>query len=63
MALERAPSAIGRDVLVDTGRLVGSRAGWPLLQAADRVLVAVRPSVRSVHAAQDVVQRLAHELG
>ena len=31
--------------------------------AADQVLVAVRPSVRSVHAAQDITQRLWHELG
>jgi hypothetical protein len=48
---------------VDTGRLVGERANWPVLRAADHVLVAVRPSVRSVHAAQDVTQRLRYELG
>jgi hypothetical protein len=40
----------GRDVLVDAGRMVTDRGCWPVLQAADRVLLAVRPSVRSVHA-------------
>ena len=39
------------------------RGCWPVLRAADRVLLAVRPSVRSVHAAQDAKQRLRHELG
>src|SRR3954447_20025481 len=55
--------AVGRDVLVDAGRLVTDRGCWPVLRAADRVLHTVRPSVRSVHAAQDAAQRLRSELG
>lgn len=62
-ALERSEAALGRDALVDTGRLVGQRATWPVLRAADRVLVTVRPTVRSVHAAQDIAGRLRDELG
>lgn len=63
LALERSAAVIGRDALVDTGRLVGDRGNWPLLHAADQVLVAVRPSVRSVHAAQDAISRMRSELG
>jgi hypothetical protein len=63
LAFERAESAISRDVVVDTGRVVGDRGNWPLIHAADHVLVAVRPSLRSVHAAQEVVHRLRVELG
>jgi hypothetical protein len=63
MALERTSSAIGRDALVDSGRIVGDGSNWPVLRAADRVLVAVRPSVRSVLAAHGVVRRLRSELG
>lgn len=62
-ALACCTLTIGRDALVDLGRVVGHRASWPLLRAADRVLVAVRPSVRSVHAAQEVITRLRYELG
>ena len=62
-ALERSRAALGRDALVDAGRLVGDRGNWPVLQAADRVLLAVRPSVRSVHAAQDAALRMRYELG
>jgi hypothetical protein len=62
-ALTRVDDIHDHDVLVDTGRIVGERGNWPLLRAADRVLVAARPSVRSVHAAQDVLQRLRLELG
>lgn len=56
-------AAAGRDALVDTGRLVGRPANGPVLRAADRVLLTVRPSVRSVHAAVDLTGRLAAELG
>lgn len=63
LALERSSASMGRDALVDAGRLVADRSCWPVLRAADRVLVAVRPSVRSVHAAQDATQRLREELG
>lgn len=62
-ALATAESSLGRDVLVDTGRLVGDRGCWPVLRSADHVLLAVRPSVRSVHAAQDALRRLRAELG
>jgi MinD-like ATPase involved in chromosome partitioning or flagellar assembly len=63
LALERSTTAIGRDVVVDAGRLISDRGCWPVLRAADQVLLAVRPSVRSVHAAQDAVQRVRQELG
>jgi hypothetical protein len=63
LALERSYAAIGRDAVVDAGRLVGERGNWPVLRAADHVLLAVRPSVRSVHAAQDATLKLRYELG
>jgi hypothetical protein len=62
-ALGRSAASVGRDALVDAGRLVTDRGCWPVLRAADQVLLTVRPSVRSVHAAQDAVQRLRQELG
>ncbi|MDP9149345.1 MAG: hypothetical protein M3O36_05300 [Myxococcota bacterium] len=62
-SLETTGSVLGRDVLIDSGRLVADRGNWPVIRAADHVLVAVRPSVRSVHAAQDATTRLRHELG
>jgi hypothetical protein len=63
LALERSWASIGRDAIVDAGRLVGERGNWPVLRTADRVLLAVRPSVRSVHAAQDATTKLRYELG
>ena len=63
LALAASTTAIGRDAMVDAGRLVTDRGCWPVLRAADQVLLAVRPSVRSVHAAQDAVQRVRRELG
>lgn len=63
LALERCYPSIGRDAVVDAGRLVGERGNWPVLRAADHVLLAVRPSVRSVHAAQDATTKLRYELG
>jgi len=63
LALERSAASVGRDALVDAGRLVGERACWPVLRAADQVLLTVRPSVRSVHAAQGAAMRLRTELG
>jgi hypothetical protein len=62
-ALGATEASLGRDVLVDSGRLVGDRGCWPVLRRADQVLLAVRPSVRSVHAAQDAVRRIRGELG
>ena len=43
LALARSSAAVGRDALVDAGRLVGDRGNWPVLRAADQVLLAVRP--------------------
>jgi hypothetical protein len=63
LALEESATTVGRDVLVDAGRLVTDRGCWPVLRAADHVLLVVRPSVRSVHAAHNAVQRLRQELG
>ena len=63
LALKRLNTSIEQDTLVDAGRLVTDRGCWPVLRAADRVLLTVRPSVRSVHAAQDATQRLRQELG
>ncbi len=63
LALEGSTTTMGRNVLVDAGRLITNRGCWPVLRAADQVLLAVRPSVRSVHAAQDAVQRVRQELG
>jgi len=63
LALRESTIALGRDVLVDAGRLDTDRGCWPVLRAADQVLLAVRPSVRSVHAAQDALQGLRRELG
>jgi hypothetical protein len=63
LALSNTTIATGRDVLVDAGRLVTDRGCWPVLRAADQVLLTVRPSVRSVHAAQDALQRVRRELG
>lgn len=62
-ALERSWPCTGRDAVVDAGRLVGERGNWPVLRVADRVLLVVRPSVRSVHAAQDAATKLRYELG
>ena len=63
LALERSYASIGRDAVVDAGRLVGDRGNWPVMRTADRVLLTVRPSVRSVHAAQDATTKLRYELG
>jgi hypothetical protein len=63
LALERSSSSLGRDALIDSGRIVTDHGNWPLMRVADHVLVAVAPTVRSVHAAQDVVTRLRYELG
>ena len=62
-SLARSAAALGRDALVDTGRLAADRSCWPVLRAADRVLLAVRPSIRSVHAAQEAARRLREQLG
>lgn len=63
LALERCSAAISRDALVDAGRLVGEQEYAPIFRAADHILLTVRSSVRSVHAAQSAAQRLRHDLG
>jgi hypothetical protein len=63
VALKSSDASLERDALVDAGRLTADRGCWPVLRAADRVLLAVRRSVRSVHAAQDAATRLRSELG
>lgn len=50
------------DVLVDCGR-IGVDTAWPLLTAAELVLVATRPTLRSVHHARHAVAVLRAELG
>ena len=62
LALERAPSLIGRDVLIDTGRL-GPQSCWPVLRAADQILLTVRPTVRSIRAAMQAALVLREQLG
>jgi MinD-like ATPase involved in chromosome partitioning or flagellar assembly len=60
--LEREPTAAGRDVIVDTGRL-SSGACWPVLAVADQVLLAVRPTARCVQGARAAVDQLREHLG
>lgn len=62
-ALKRSSASGERDALVDAGRLVADRCCSPVLRAADQVMLVVRRSVRSVHAAQAATQRLRAELG
>ena len=59
-ALDAAGPRRGRDVLVDAGRLSDSSA-WPVLQAADRVLLVCRPTARSIHAARNALTRLREQ--
>ncbi|WP_020670175.1 hypothetical protein [Amycolatopsis nigrescens] len=60
VALAAFKTATGRpaDALVDLGRY-GAATPWPLLLAADVVLVAVRPTQRHVLAARPVLAELA----
>jgi MinD-like ATPase involved in chromosome partitioning or flagellar assembly len=61
-ALEREGSVAARDVLVDTGRLTESSC-WPVIRAADRVLLTTRRTVRSIHAARNAAAVLQSRLG
>jgi MinD-like ATPase involved in chromosome partitioning or flagellar assembly len=60
--LEPAQAAAGRDVVVDCGR-VGDRSCWPVIRAADRVLLVCRRSGRSIHAARNASSLLQARLG
>jgi MinD-like ATPase involved in chromosome partitioning or flagellar assembly len=61
-ALEREAFAAGRDVLVDTGRL-SDVSCWPVIRAADRVVLVCRRSGRSIHAARNAAGLLTTSLG
>lgn len=63
LAFERSRAVLDRDVVVDAGRLLADRGAGVLFHTADRVLVAVRPSVRSVNAAAQAVGVLKSTLG
>ncbi|MEY8042741.1 hypothetical protein AB8O55_25325 [Saccharopolyspora cebuensis] len=52
----------GPDVLVDAGRWCPQTA-WPLLEEADRVVLAVRPSVRSCSGSTDLATYLRDRFG
>jgi cellulose biosynthesis protein BcsQ len=60
--LEREPTSNRRDVIVDTGRL-SSGACWPVLAVADQILLAVRPTARSVQGARGAADQLREHLG
>ncbi len=60
--LEREATAGQRDVIVDTGRL-SLGACWPVLVVADQVLLAVRPTARSIQGARAAVDQLREHLG
>lgn len=63
-AVGQSRAQLGRDAIVDAGRLTADRGShWPLLRAADRVLLTTRPTVRSVHAAREALTELRYELG
>lgn len=61
-ALERETAVAGRDVLVDTGRLGGTSC-WPVICAADRVVLVCRRTGRSIHAALTASAELKSRLG
>lgn len=61
-ALQREGGAGQRDVLVDTGRLTNATC-WPVIRAADRVVLVCRRSGRSINAAYNAATVLRGELG
>ena len=52
----------GGTVLADCGRLTSAQFGWPVLAAADRVLLVVRGTLPSVSHAVPAIQLLHREL-
>jgi hypothetical protein len=52
----------GTSVVADCGRLNGPQVGWPLLRAADRVLLVVRGTLPSVFHAVPAIPVLHREL-
>jgi len=61
-AVERCTSVLGRDVVVDVGRL-GEASCWPVIAACDVVLLVVRPTARSIQGALAAAQLLRTRLG
>lgn len=61
LAAFRTPSGLPADALVDVGRY-GPLTPWPLLLAADLVLLGVRPTQRHVLAARPVLAALAERI-
>lgn len=61
-AVERAPSVLSRDVVVDGGRL-GDGSCWPVIAACELVLLVVRPTARSVQGARAASELLRQRLG
>ena len=61
-AVERCRSVLGRDVVVDVGRL-GEASGWPVIAACDVVVLVVRPTARSVQGAKAAAEILRARLG
>jgi MinD-like ATPase involved in chromosome partitioning or flagellar assembly len=60
--VERVPSVLSRDVLVDAGRL-GEGSCWPVIAACELVLLVVRPTARSVQGARAASELLRQRLG
>jgi MinD-like ATPase involved in chromosome partitioning or flagellar assembly len=60
--VERCRPVLGRDVVVDAGRL-GEGSGWPVIAACDVVLLVVRPTARSVQGAAAAAELLRRRLG
>ena len=60
--VERCTPVLGRDVVVDVGRL-GEASCWPVIAACDVVLLVVRPTARSIQGALGAVDLLRTRLG
>ena len=61
-AVERGRSVLGRDVVVDVGRL-GEASCWPVVASCDVVLLVVRPTARAVQAAHAAARVIRARLG
>lgn len=61
-SLVMAGDLLGRDVIVDAGRL-GQTSCWPLAEVAEVTLLAVRPTARSVTAAANAVELVTRKIG
>lgn len=62
-ALEKSNAGLGRDALVDAGRIIDARGPWPLFAVADLIVLTVRPTVRSVLGAREAAARIVREIG